>query len=160
MFRRVLFVLLLIAGASLATPRAAEADNFSNYAYYGTVYAYYGTQYNYQTLRIATESDFQNGAIENAYYYSYYSFIYGYYGLEYGYADYIQYAGDLANAAKEYSKGIFDYTYYTLLPEYPYPPIQAVAENSYNGWICMAYAEVYFDTSYNYAFNKPPKKNE
>lgn len=157
MFRRVLFFLLLVSGAALASPRAAQADPFSDYAYYGTVYAYYGTQYNYQTLRIASESDFSNGAIENAYNYSYYSFIYGYYGLQYQYADWVLYGGELADAAKEYSKGIYEYAYYTLLPEYPYAPIYAVTENSYNGWICEAYAEAYLKTSYAYAFNKKPK---
>lgn len=156
MFRRACVVLFLLAAASFAAPCAAQADAFDDYAYYGTVYAYYGTQYNYQTLRIASESDFSNGAIENAYAYSYYSFYYGYYGLQYRYADWVQYGGELADAAKQYSKGIFEYAYYTLQPEYPYPPIYAVSENSYNGWICEAYAEAYLKTAFAYA--KPPKK--
>lgn len=158
MFRRACVVLFLLAASTFAAPRAAQADAFDDYAYYGTIYAYYGTLYNYQTLRIANESDFSNEATEAAYAYSYYSFYYGYYGLQYRYADWVLYGGQLADIAKQYSKGIFEYAYYTLVPEYPYPPIYAVTENSYNGWICEAYAEAYLKVAYDYA--QPPKKNK
>lgn len=154
MFRRALLPLLLVLGA-LTTVAPAQADEFQDYAYYGTLNAYYGTLYNYEVLRIASESDFSSEAIEAAYEYSYYSFYYGYYGLIYEFADWVLAGGEYADAAKEYSKGIFEYTYYTLVPEYPYPPIYAVAENSYWGWICEAYAEAYLKLSYSYAFGSP-----
>jgi hypothetical protein len=156
MLRRALLPLLLLVGLLAAVaPRSAQADPFQDYAYYGTLNAYYGTLYNYEVLRIASESDFSSDAIETAYEYSYYSFYYGYYGLIYEYADWVLAGGEYADAAKEYSKGIYEYTQYTLVPEYPYAPIYAVAENSYWGWICEAYAEAYLKISYSYAFELP-----
>ena len=89
----------------------------------GATLSYTGYLYCQYARQIALSEGYDDGDTQGAFYYgqqyAYYSFIYGYYGYEYGYKDWITQAGDLAVAAKNYEKGIYDYLYNGYYQKYP-----------------------------------------
>lgn len=141
MFRKVLLPILIAAIAATSFANVGFADDppgdppprrpqhltpwqyFQVFSQTGATLSYTGFLYCQYSRQIALSEGYDDGDTQGSFYYgqqyAYYSFVYGYYGYEYGYKDWITQAGDLAVAAKNYEKGIYDYLYNGYYQKYP-----------------------------------------